>query len=86
MGKMIKEQVDNGMDSKADFIMNDLKPLSYERLHHAWLKMKDKKLMMVKGWKNIKMIKAWEVDFQMATMEEIQQNHCLQSQLALRTL
>jgi hypothetical protein len=35
MGKMIKEQVDNGMDSKADFIMNDLKPLIYEWLHHA---------------------------------------------------
>jgi hypothetical protein len=86
MGKMIKEQVNNGMDSKADFIMNDLKPLIYEWLHHVWLKMKDKKLMMVKGWKKTKMIKAWEVDFQMATMEEIQQNHCLQYQLALRTL
>jgi hypothetical protein len=59
MGKMIKEQVDNGMDSKANFIMNDLKPLIYEWLHHAWLKMKDKKLMMVKGWKKTKMIKAW---------------------------
>jgi hypothetical protein len=78
MGKMIKEQVDNGMGSKADFIMSDLKPLIYEWLHHAWLKMKDKQLMMVKGWKKNKMIKAWEADFQMPTMEEIQQNHCLQ--------
>jgi hypothetical protein len=78
MGKMIKEQVDNGMDSKADFIMNDLKPLIYEWLHHAWFKMKDKKFMMVKGWKRTKMIKVWEVDFQMPTVEEIPQNDCLQ--------
>ncbi len=75
---MIKEQVDNGMGSKVDFTMNDFKPLIYEWLHHAWLKMKDKKLMMVKGWKTNKMIKAWEVDFQMPTMEEIQQKQCLQ--------
>jgi hypothetical protein len=34
--------------------------------------------MVVKGWKKTKMINAWEVDFQMSTMEEIQQNHCLQ--------
>jgi hypothetical protein len=57
--------------------MNNLKPLIYEWLHHAWLKMKEKKFMMVKGWKKTKMIKAWKVDFQMATIEEIHQNHCL---------
>ncbi len=49
--------------------MSNLKPWNCEWLHNAWKELKNKQTMILKGWEETRFIRAWNIEFQLATME-----------------
>ncbi len=66
---IIKEHINNGQEPCVDFKMNNLKPRMCSWLHVTWMKVKEVKNMIVKGWDKTRITRAFGIEFQLVALE-----------------
>jgi hypothetical protein len=66
---IIKDQVLRELKLEIDFKMSTLKPYLCSWLHIAWLSLASRKELIQKGWSKYGLLKAFEPEFQILSME-----------------